>query len=204
MTESETAVLPPPGGYVRPEGWESYDEGPRGAHWPRFAAELEAGIEAALAGDPAGARSRFDAAAAALEPGGHFGRLLLGVNRAQALLDAGDLPSAEAEAAAALRLARREKKEHWTALANLALGLVHIARGRRGDARARLSDALRGFAQHGDRLRLIQCHFLLGEIAYLGEDIGRAGKHYREGAAAAREAGEQEWVELLSERFDHR
>jgi ATP/maltotriose-dependent transcriptional regulator MalT len=196
--------LPPPGGYVRPEGWESYDEAPAGEAWRRFAGPLEAGIEAELAGDAAGALRRFDEAARELPPDAPFGRLLLGINRAQALLAADDAAGADAQAVAALRLARREKNEHWTALASLGAALVHLARGRRSAARERLAEAVRGFTRHGDLLRLIQCHFLLGEVAYLGEDIARAGSHYRQGAALAREAGEQEWVELLGLRFEHR
>ncbi|HEX5727694.1 MAG TPA: hypothetical protein VFX98_19640 [Longimicrobiaceae bacterium] len=203
MTEA-ILDLPPPGGYVRPVGWESYDEAPAGEAWSRFAAALEEGIEAGLAGDGAEALRRFDAAERALPPDGGYGRLLLGINRAQALLATDDAAGAEREAAAALRLARREKNEHWVALAGLGAALAHLARGRRSAARARLAEALRGFTRHGELLRRVQCHFLLGEVAYLGEDIARAGTHFRQGAALAREAGEQEWVELLGLRFEHR
>lgn len=196
--------LPPPGGYVRPEGWESYDETPRTPDWPVVSAEMEAGIEAALAGDGPGALARFDAAAAALAPQDHYGRLLLAINRAQALLLVDDSAAAETEAAAALRLARREKKDHWAALASLGLALVFLARGRRADARNRLGEAARGLARHGDRLRVIQAHYVLGEIAYLAEDPIRAGSHYRDGLAVAREVGAQEWIELLTSRFEHR
>lgn len=196
--------LPPPGGYVRAEGWESYDEAPANEAWHRFAAEVEPGIEAGLARDGAGALRRFDLAAAELSPEVLYGRLLLGINRAQALLLLDDAAGAEEEAVKALRLARREKREHWIALAGLGVALVYLARGRRAEARARLGEAVRGFARHGDLLRQIQCHYILGEIAYLAEDPIRAGSHYRDGLAVAREAGEQEWVELLTSRFEHR
>ncbi|HEX8694522.1 MAG TPA: hypothetical protein VF746_19015 [Longimicrobium sp.] len=196
--------LPPPGGYVRAEGWESYDEVPATKAWHRFAAEIEAGVEAGLAGDGAGALRRFDLAAAELPPEALYGRLLLGIDRAQALLLLDDAAGAEDEAVRALRLARREKREHWMALAGLGVALVYLARGRRAEARTRLGEAVRGFARHGDRLRQIQCHYVLGEIAYLGEDPIRAGSHYRDGLAVAREACEQEWIELLTSRFEHR
>jgi hypothetical protein len=50
----------------------------------------------------------------------------------------------------------------------------------------------------------VQCHYLLGEIAYLGEDPIRAGAHYRDALAIARAAEAQEWIELLTLRFEHR
>lgn len=196
--------LPPPAGYVRPAGWESYDEAPKGEAWDRFADELEAGIEAGLAGDGAEALRRFDVAEAALPADALYGRLLLGIDRAQALLAADDAAGAEEAAVKALKLARREKKAHWEALAGLGLALVYLARGKRADARTRISEAVRGFTRHGDRLRQIECHFILGEIAYIAEDPIRAGTHYRDGLAVARESGEQEWVELLTSRFEHR
>jgi tetratricopeptide (TPR) repeat protein len=196
--------LPPPGGYVRAMGWEAYDEAPRTDAWARFAVEIEGGIEAGLGGDGAEALRRFVAAEGALRPDDHFGRLLLGLNRSQALLAADDAARAENAAAGALKLARRHRNEHWAALAGLALGLVFLARGRRADARARLGEAVRGFARHGDRLRMIQAHYVLGEIAYLAEDPIRAGAHYRDGLAVARKAAEQEWIELLTSRFEHR
>ena len=196
--------LPPPAGYVRAEGWESYDEAPRTDAWHRFAGALEEGIEAGLSGDGAEALRRFGAAESLLGANDGFGRLLLGINRAQALLAVDDAAGAEDAAVRALKLARREKKEHWTALASLGVALVFLARGKRADARARLTDAIRGFTRHGDRLRLIQCHYVLGEIAYIAEDPIRAGAHYRDGLSVAREAAEQEWIELLTSRFEHR
>ncbi|HEU4455001.1 MAG TPA: hypothetical protein VFR81_18200 [Longimicrobium sp.] len=196
--------LPPPAGYVRAAGWESYDEAPKGEAWERFAEALEAGIEAGLALDGAEALRRFDAAEALLPPDALYCRLLLGINRAQALLAADDAAGAEEEAMRALKLGRREKKEHWSALASLGLALVFLARGKRADARGRLTEAVRGFTRHGDRLRQIECHFILGEIAYMAEDPIRAGAHYRDGLGVAREAGEQEWIELLTSRFEHR
>jgi hypothetical protein len=126
------------------------------------------------------------------------------MNRAQALLEAGELALADDEAAAALRLARREKQDRWVALASLCAALVALARGRRADARTRLGEAARRFARAGDALRQVQCHYLLGEIAYLGEDPIRAGAHYRDALAIARAAEAQEWIELLTLRFEHR
>ncbi len=196
--------LPPPGGYVRAVGWEAYDEAPRTEAWARFATELEAGIEAGIAGDGVEALRRFDAAGGALGGEDEFGRLLLAIDRAQALLAVDDAWRAEEEGTRALKLARRHKNEHWTALASLCLALVYLARGRRADARKLLGEAVRGFARHGDRLRVIQAHYILGEIAYLAEDPIRAGSHYRDGLGVAREAAEQEWIELLTSRFEHR
>ncbi|HKP74719.1 MAG TPA: hypothetical protein VJT67_04215, partial [Longimicrobiaceae bacterium] len=108
------------------------------------------------------------------------------------------------EATAALRLARREKQDGWVALATFGSALVALARGRRAGARTRLGEAVRLFARSGDAMRQVQCHYLLGEIAYLGEDPIRAGAHYRDGLAVARAAGAQVWIELLTLRFEHR
>lgn len=130
--------------------------------------------------------------------------LLVLLNRAQLLLETGDLARADDEAATALRVARREKRERWIALASLCAALVYLARGRRAAARSRLGEAVRLFARTGDTLRQVQCHYLLGEIAYLGDDPIRAGAHYRDALSLARPAGEQEWVELLTLRFEHR
>ena len=63
---------------------------------------------------------------------------------------------------------------------------------------------MRAFTRSGDRLRSVQCHFMLGEIAYEAEDPIRAGSHYRDGLSVAREAGATALVELLSLRFEHR
>lgn len=165
---------------------------------------LNAAIARALAGDPSAALAEIDAAEAAISADDAFGRLLVLLNRAHALLDRGDIRAASATAADALRMARREKDEYGTALANLTSALSHLSRGRRNEARARLGDAVRAFARYGDALRQIQCHYLLGEIAYSGEDPIRAGTHYRDGLAIARPAGAQSWIERLTLRFEHR
>jgi tetratricopeptide (TPR) repeat protein len=165
---------------------------------------LNAAIALALAGDPSAALVELDAAEAEIGPDDAFGRLLVLLNRAQAWLERGDLRPASAAAADALRMARREKQEYWTALAGLSVALTHLARGRYNEARARLGEAARTFARHGDALRQIQCHYLLGEVAYIGEDPIRAGTHYRDGLAVARPAGAQAWIELLTLRFEHR
>jgi hypothetical protein len=81
---------------------------------------------------------------------------------------------------------------------------VHRARGERSLARTRLVESARAFARAEDRLRAVQCHYLLGEIAYETEDPIRAGSHYRDGLAIAREAGAAALVELLTLRFEHR
>lgn len=165
---------------------------------------LNAAIGRALAGDPAAALAGIDAAEAALEADDGFGRMLVLLNRAQALLDHGDPRGAVATSADALRMARREKQEYWAALAGLGSALTHLARGRRNEARAHLGEAARAFARHGDALRQVQCHYLLGEVAWSGEDPIRAGSHYRDALAIARPAGAQEWIELLTLRFEHR
>jgi tetratricopeptide (TPR) repeat protein len=165
---------------------------------------LNAAIALALAGDPSAALAELDAAEAEIGADDGFGRLLVLLNRAQAWLERGDLRPATAAAADALRMARREKQEYWTALAGLSVALTHLARGRYNEARARLGEAARTFARHGDALRQIQCHYLLGEVAYIGEDPIRAGTNYRDGLAVARPAGAQAWIELLTLRFEHR
>ncbi|HET7464429.1 MAG TPA: tetratricopeptide repeat protein [Longimicrobium sp.] len=165
---------------------------------------LNAAIGRALAGEPGSALAEIEAAEGALDAGDGFGRLLVRLNRAQALLDHGDLRAAVAAAADALRMARREKDEYGTALAGLGSALTHLARGRRNEARAHLGEAARTFARYGDALRQVQCHYLLGEVAYTGEDPIRAGAHYRDALAVARPAGAQEWIELLTLRFEHR
>jgi tetratricopeptide (TPR) repeat protein len=192
--------LLPPRGYVAPGEVVAADDAADAVAELRV---LVAGaVAAALAGPHAEALQLLDRA----QPAGSSpaGRLLIGMNRAQALLEAGELALADDEAAAALRLARREKQDHWVALASLGAALVGLARGRRADARGRLGDAVRLFARAGDPLRQVQCHYLLGEIAYLGEDPIRAGAHYRDALGVAREADAQEWIELLTLRFEHR
>lgn len=130
--------------------------------------------------------------------------VLQAIRRSQALLDAGELLAAESEAANALRLARREKDEQGIALAGLATALVYQARGRYADARKLLTEGARAFARAADALRQVQSHYLLGEIAYQAEDPIRAGSHYRDALAVAREAGMQEWIEVLTLKFEHR
>lgn len=161
-------------------------------------------VAAALAGDHPAALALLGEARAALAEGDSAARLLLEVNRAQVLLETGDLVGADEAAAAALRLARRERRDGWAALAGLSAALVHLARGRRNEARTRLGEAVRLFARGGEALRQVQCHYLLGEIAYLGEDPIRAGSHYRDALGIARAAGEQAWIDLLTLRFEHR
>jgi hypothetical protein len=161
-------------------------------------------IAAALAGDADAASDLLAAAEDAIAPGDELARLLVLANRAQLLLDAGDLSAASRVAADALRLARREKQDYWAALAGIPVSLAHLARGRRNAARAQLGDAARLFARYGDALRQVQCHYLLGEVAWSGEDPIRAGTHYRDALAIARPAGAQAWIELLTLRFEHR
>jgi tetratricopeptide (TPR) repeat protein len=172
---------------------------------PRAARTLVSrAVAEALAGRHPAALALLAEAGAAFEDGDGSARLLVHLNRAQVLLETGDLAGADEAAAAALRLARREREDRWAALAGLSAALVHLARGRRNEARARLGEAVRQFARDGDALRQIQCHYLLGEIAYLAEDPIRAGSHYRDALGIARGAREQAWIELLTLRFEHR
>lgn len=129
---------------------------------------------------------------------------LVQANRAAALVGLGRLWKAEDAAGEALRAARRLRDEPLTALGGLALAMAHLARGRRADARTRLAEAVRGFHRAGDVLRQVQCHHLLGEIAYDGEDPIRAGSHYRDALGLARLAGAVDAVEMLTLRFEHR
>ncbi|HEU4562506.1 MAG TPA: hypothetical protein VFS20_32045 [Longimicrobium sp.] len=167
-------------------------------------ARLNAAVARALEGDVDAALAEIDTAEAELDPDDVFGRLLVLVNRAQALLERGDVRLASSAASDALRMGRREKQDHWAALGGLSVALTHLARGRYNETRARLGEAVRIFARYGDALRQIQCHYLLGEVAYIGEDPIRAGAHYRDGLAIARPARAQEWVEMLTLRFEHR
>lgn len=132
------------------------------------------------------------------------GDLRKAINRSQKLLGAGNLPGAEEAALAALRSARRARDEQGIALAGLATAQVYLARGRYADARKLLADAVRSFTRAGDAPRQVQAHYLLGEIAYLAEDPIRAGSHYRDALAVARGAALQEWIELLTLKFEHR
>jgi len=201
-TNDPLPELLPPRGYVAPDELGDSGEGPRADSGAR--ALVSRAVEAALAGDHAAALALLDEAAGAPAGGDASARLLLDLNRAQVLLETGDLAGADGAAAAALRLARRERQDRWAALAGLSSALVHLARGRRNDARTRLGEAVRLFARAGDALRQVQCHYLLGEIAYLGEDPIRAGSHYRDALGIARAVHEQAWIDLLTLRFEHR
>ncbi|MFL5383030.1 MAG: hypothetical protein ACJ8GN_10985 [Longimicrobiaceae bacterium] len=211
-------VLPellPPRGYVAPD--ELHPPGGRSgaAREARLAPAradhraltrdlIARGVAEALAGRHAAALAALDEAARSLEHADDPARLLLMLNRAQALLETDDLAAADEVAADALRLARREREDRWIALASLSAALVHLARGRRAEARSRLGAAVRQLARDGDALRQIQCHYLLGEIAYIAEDPIRAGSHYRDALGVARAAHQQEWIDLLTLRFEHR
>ncbi|HYR08245.1 MAG TPA: hypothetical protein VEQ60_10770, partial [Longimicrobium sp.] len=129
---------------------------------------------------------------------------LLLANRSAVLLGMGKLGKAEHMGAEALRAGRRLKDDYLAAIGGFAAALAHLARGRRNDARTRLAESVRAFARAGDVLRQVQCHHLLGEIAYDGEDPIRAGAHYRDGLGLARTAGAVGTVELLTLRFEHR
>jgi tetratricopeptide (TPR) repeat protein len=175
-----------------------------GAEGPR--AEVNLGVIAALRGDTDEALARFAAAEAALHAGepDEWTLLLVQANRAVALVARNELEAAQGSAEAALKTGRRARDDHRAALGGVALALAHHARGVRNEARTRLADAVRAFTRAGDRLRTVQCHYMLGEIAYEAEDPIRAGSHYRDGLAVAREAGAAGLVELLSLRFEHR
>jgi tetratricopeptide (TPR) repeat protein len=170
---------------------------------PRLRAALGRAVCAGVRGDWAGALEGMDAAAAGASPDDADLALLL-ANRAAAFVCLGKLRRAEDEAAEALRAGRRRKDDALTAVGGFALALAHLARGRRGDARTRLAEAVRGFHRVGDVLRQVQSHHLLGEIAYDGEDPIRAGSHYRDALGLARLAGAVDAVELLMLRFEHR
>ncbi|MFL5542353.1 MAG: hypothetical protein ACJ8J0_25420, partial [Longimicrobiaceae bacterium] len=175
MTRLSVDVLPellPPRGYVSPD--ELHPPGGRSGANPgapptsspdttqtHTRTLVSRAVNDALAGDYSAALASLDEAGHALQPGDEAARLLILLNRAQALLETGDLAAAEEIAADALRLARRERVERWTALAGLSIALVYLARGRRGEARNRLGDAVRQLARDGDALRQIQCHYLL-------------------------------------------
>jgi hypothetical protein len=188
-------------------GWATWDtaSGASAGGAPvRGRRRLNAAIGLALGGDPHAALAELAEAEAAMGEGDAYGRLLVVLNRAQVLLESGEVRAAAAAAANGLRMARREKHDYGAALAGLGVALTHLARGRRNEARARLGEAVRTFARYGDALRQVQCHYLLGEVAYIGEDPIRAGSHYRDALAVARPAGAQEWTELLTLRFEHR
>lgn len=174
-----------------------------GAPAARLRAALGLAVCTGVRGGFAEALDAIDAASSGAAPDDADLALLL-ANRAAALVGMGKLRRAEDEAAEALRAGRRRKDEALTAVGGFALALAHLARGRRGDARTRLAEAVRGFARVGDVLRQVQCHHLLGEIAYDGEDPIRAGSHYRDALGLARLAGAVDAVELLTLRFEHR
>jgi tetratricopeptide (TPR) repeat protein len=174
-----------------------------GAPAPRLRSALGLAVCAGVRGDVAGALDVIDAAMEGAAPDDADLALLL-ANRAAALVGLGRLRKAEDEAAESLRAGRRLKDDPLTAVGGFALAMAHLARGRRADARTRLADSVRGFHRAGDVLRQVQCHHLLGEIAYDGEDPIRAGSHYRDALGLARPAGAVDAVELLTLRFEHR
>lgn len=171
----------------------------------RARTRINLSVLAGLGGDADAALARLDEAEDALEDGDSWERLLVGANRAAALALRGEHDRAERAAADALRLARRVKAgDEWIAIGQMAAAVAALGRARRADARARLGDAVRAFARVGDALRQVQCHYLLGEIAYGGEDPIRAGTHYRDGLSVARGVDAHDAVELLTLRFEHR
>lgn len=169
----------------------------------RLRAALGLAVCTAVRGGLAEARDAIDAATSGIVPDDADLALVL-ANRAAALVGLGRLREAENVAAEALRAGRRLKDDPLSSVGHYALALAHLSRGRRGDARTRLAEAVRGFARAGDVLRQVQCHHLLGEIAYDGEDPIRAGSHYRDALGPARLAGAVDVVELLTLRFEHR
>jgi tetratricopeptide (TPR) repeat protein len=154
-----------------------------------------------IAGDPAGALEALGRAGDAPDDAS---RAVSEANRSAAFLALGELERAERAAAGAVRAGRRARSDAAEAAGQLAAALARLARGGRGEARARLGEAVRGFARSGDRLRQVQCHHLLGEIAWEAEDPIRAGAHYRNALALAREGGMDAAVEVLTLRFEHR
>lgn len=203
-----------PGGFVPPPGLpegasrllSGDPAGAAAAYRARMAEEphrAAVGLAAAegIGGAYAACLARLDGAPPS--PGDVDEAILL-ANRSAALLGLGRLGEAEEAAARALRIARRTRDEADAAIGFLALALAHLARGRRGEARARLGEAVRGFGKGGDVLRQVQCHHLLGEIAYDAEDPIRAGAHYRDALALARPAAMDAAVEVLTLRFEHR
>lgn len=169
----------------------------------RLRAALGLAVCTGVRGDFAGSLDAMGAAVQGAAPD-DADLALVQANRAAALVGLGRLRKAEDAGAESLRTARRLKDDALTAVGGFALGMAHLARGRRADARTRLGDAVRGFHRTGDVLRQVQCHHLLGEIAYDGEDPIRAGSHYRDALGLARLAGAVDAVELLTLRFEHR
>jgi tetratricopeptide (TPR) repeat protein len=171
---------------------------------PRFRAMLGLAVVAGVRGDYEAALKGIAAAEQAGAGVDNADLALLLANRSAVLLGLGRLLKAEQAGADALRAGRRMKDEHLGAIGGFAAALAHLARGRRNDARTRLGESVRAFTRAGDVLRQVQCHHLLGEIAYDGEDPIRAGAHYRDGLGLARTAGAAGTVELLTLRFEHR
>jgi tetratricopeptide (TPR) repeat protein len=169
----------------------------------RRRAALGQAVCAGVRGDFAAALEGIDAAAEEGTPD-DADLALLQANRAAALVGAGRLRAAEDAAADAQRAGRRLRDEPLAAVGAFALATAHLARGRRGEARGKLAEAVRALHRAGDVLRQVQCHHLLGEIAYDGEDPIRAGSHYRDALGLARAAGAARTVELLTLRFEHR
>jgi hypothetical protein len=182
-------------------GWMAAADADAGAG--AAAARLGLALVAALRGQPAESADRLADVERAHGPDDPL-HVLARLNRASALAAAGLSAVGEAAAAEALRAARRIKSPALEAAAAFASALAVLARGRRNTARSRLGEALRGFTRLGDRLRMIQCHHLLGEIAYEAEDPIKAGSHYRDGLGLARAANATAAVELLMLRFEHR
>ncbi|HEX6368467.1 MAG TPA: hypothetical protein VF006_06035 [Longimicrobium sp.] len=171
---------------------------------PRFRAALGLAVLKGLRGDYEAALAEIAAAEKAGPIVDDADLTLLLANRSAVLLGLGRLAKAEHAGAEALRAGRRMKDDHLAAVGGFAAALAHLARGRRNDARTRLAESVRAFTRAGDVLRQVQCHHLLGEIAYDGEDPIRAGSHYRDGLGLARSAGAVGTVELLTLRFEHR
>jgi tetratricopeptide (TPR) repeat protein len=197
-----------PGGFAVPPG---------SAAEPLLAGDkegAEAAIRAGAEADPValaallGARGRYQEAIDLLdgagEPDDDIRKAVASANRASALIGLGRLEDAERAARTALRAGRRGRDPGAEAIGALALALTQLARGRAAAARSALGDAVRAFAVTGDVHRQVQCHHLLGEIAYSGEDPIRAGSHYRDALALARGAGMDAAVEHLTLLFEHR
>jgi tetratricopeptide (TPR) repeat protein len=182
-------------------GWsrQAGSEGGRGA----AAARLGLALVAALRGDPEGAAGALAEVERAHGPDDPL-HVLARLDRGAALAASGRPAEGEAAAAESLRAARRVRSRELEGAAAFALAVAALTRGRRNVARSRLREALRIFTRGGDWLRQVQCHHLLGEIAYEAEDPIKAGSHYRDALALARAAGAAPAIELLMLRFEHR
>jgi tetratricopeptide (TPR) repeat protein len=171
---------------------------------PRFRARIGLGVVAGVHGEFQAALGEIRTALSPSPALNDADYAVVLANLSAALLGLGRLYEAEKEGAEALRAGRRRKDEYVAAIGGFAAALAHLARGRANEARTRLAECARAFARAGDVLRQVQCHHLLGEIAYDGEDPIRAGSHYRDGLSLARAAGAVGTVELLTLRFEHR